>query len=249
MKKICGLYTITSPKGKVYIGQSHNILSRWKGYKKLRCKSQTHLFRSLKKYGVDKHQFDIILECSETKLNYWEEKYINLFATIDKRHGLNCREGGKNSKMSITSCIRLSKAKKGCTLSTEHKEKIRLASIGRYVSPETRQKISNSHKGKTFSLESRQKMSISQKKNPNRSWLGKKLSSEHKLKLSLAAIEKYRKLKLLKINKINGVKQKRNTRKVSESLQDAMPPGGLLRFVSNDAQQEMVGEITDHGGL
>ena len=37
---ICGIYKITSPSGKIYIGQSINIKSRWKYYEKLRCNKQ-----------------------------------------------------------------------------------------------------------------------------------------------------------------------------------------------------------------
>ena len=33
MKKITGIYKITSPSNKIYIGQSKNIYSRWNAYK------------------------------------------------------------------------------------------------------------------------------------------------------------------------------------------------------------------------
>jgi hypothetical protein len=56
MEKIIGIYKITSPSNKIYIGQSNNILYRWKYcYKKLNCKSQRHLYNSLMKYGFDNH--------------------------------------------------------------------------------------------------------------------------------------------------------------------------------------------------
>lgn len=34
MDKICGIYKITSPSSKIYIGQSKNISKRYKTYKK-----------------------------------------------------------------------------------------------------------------------------------------------------------------------------------------------------------------------
>ena len=40
MNKICGIYKITSPTGKIYIGQSANIKSRITNYKNARCKCQ-----------------------------------------------------------------------------------------------------------------------------------------------------------------------------------------------------------------
>ena len=46
MKKI-GIYKITNLiNGKIYIGQSVNILKRWLSYKKLNCKGQPKLYRS-----------------------------------------------------------------------------------------------------------------------------------------------------------------------------------------------------------
>ena len=47
-----GIYKIVSPSEKIYIGQSINIEKRWeKNYKTLKCKTQTKLYNSLKKYG------------------------------------------------------------------------------------------------------------------------------------------------------------------------------------------------------
>ena len=60
-----GIYKITSPNGRIYVGQSKNIEKRIKCYKSLNCKGQKLLYRSLLKYGVDKHKFEIIIECSE----------------------------------------------------------------------------------------------------------------------------------------------------------------------------------------
>ena len=49
MNKNIGIYKITNPKGKVYIGQSININKRWNAYRNLKLKSQTKLLNSLKK--------------------------------------------------------------------------------------------------------------------------------------------------------------------------------------------------------
>ena len=60
MIKICGIYKITSPSGRIYIGQAKNLRKRLNSYKGLHCKGQTKLYNSLKKYGWENHQFDII---------------------------------------------------------------------------------------------------------------------------------------------------------------------------------------------
>ena len=46
-----GIYKITSPSGKIYIGQSKDIEKRFKAYKNLKCKGQPYIYRSLLKYG------------------------------------------------------------------------------------------------------------------------------------------------------------------------------------------------------
>lgn len=47
-----GIYKITSPTNKIYIGQSVNIEKRLKSYKDNLPKSQTLLLRSFLKHGV-----------------------------------------------------------------------------------------------------------------------------------------------------------------------------------------------------
>ena len=90
MTKICGIYKITSPSERVYIGQSVLISKRWNDYKQLnsKTKNQIKLWRSLNKHGVENHIFEIVEECSEEDLNcrerYWQDFYDVL------NGGLNC---------------------------------------------------------------------------------------------------------------------------------------------------------------
>ena len=83
-----GIYKITNPSGKVYIGQSIDIEKRFKRYNKLHCKQQYKLYNSLKKYGVENHIFEVIEECEINQLNnrerYWQENY-----NVIGRNGLN----------------------------------------------------------------------------------------------------------------------------------------------------------------
>ena len=87
--KMIGIYKITSPTGRIYIGQSVDIEKRWKYYKRLSCNKQPVIYRSLKKYGVENHTFDILEECSVEELNnregYWQDFYDVV------KNGLNCR--------------------------------------------------------------------------------------------------------------------------------------------------------------
>lgn len=123
-----GIYKITSPSKKVYIGQSIDIEKRWKDYKKLRCKAQTKLYNSIKKHGADKHKFDVIIECDESELNEKERYYQDLYSCIGS-NGLNCSltiSSDRSGAMSDESKLKMSLAQKGkqkkpCTEKTRKK--------------------------------------------------------------------------------------------------------------------------------
>ena len=89
MNNNCGIYKITSPTGRVYIGQSKDIARRWKAYSILsNCGRQKVLYRSFIKHGVENHQFDIIEYCLEEDLNCSERFWQDEFSVING--GLNC---------------------------------------------------------------------------------------------------------------------------------------------------------------
>lgn len=105
-----GIYKITSPTKRVYIGQSVNIEKRKKEYfSQINCKDQPKLYRSLVKYGFCNHIFEVVEECEIEELNvkerYWQEYYNVL------EEGLNCRltgTGDKSGKMSKHSVQKMS---------------------------------------------------------------------------------------------------------------------------------------------
>lgn len=87
-EKKCGIYKITSPSNRVYVGQSVNIRKRFIDYRCLSCKKQPGLFNSLSKHGVKNHIFEIIEECSKEVLNERERYWQDYFNVI--KNGLNC---------------------------------------------------------------------------------------------------------------------------------------------------------------
>lgn len=99
-----GIYKITSPSNRVYIGQSKNIKERFNNYFSLHnCKFQKKLYRSFLKYGVINHTFEVIEECKFLELNekerYWQEYYnsieidLNCFYTkTDEKPRINSQE-------------------------------------------------------------------------------------------------------------------------------------------------------------
>lgn len=84
---IVGIYKITSPSGKVYIGQSVNVYKRWYSYNNLiKCKRnsiQPKVKNSFLKYGKENHIFEIIEECLLIDLDKCEilhkQEFINIF--------------------------------------------------------------------------------------------------------------------------------------------------------------------------
>lgn len=162
--KTCGIYKITSPSNRIYIGQSVFIERRFDSYKKLRCKNQPLLYNSFLKYGVDKHKFEILCGCEESEMNEKERFYQDLYCVTNKS-GLNCmltksgdRSGSHNQEIKDKKSKALKGRipwNKGLKTPLETIEKMRISSIpasilrrGRKASEETRKKLSIAHKGR-----------------------------------------------------------------------------------------------------
>lgn len=195
-----GIYKITNPSGKIYIGQSVYIEGRLSKYKSARCKTQRILYNSILKHGWENHVFEIVEECTEELLNERERYYQDFFNCVGD-NGMNCMLTGTHTKSGkaseetiniltgrkLSDATRLKMSQK--KLSEETRLKISQANIGRIVSEETRLKISESKKGKKLSEEHVEKMrnrvvSEEQKEMLKNLRIGKKHSEEHKAKLS-----------------------------------------------------------------
>ncbi len=97
------IYKITSPTGRVYIGQTVNVLTRRSYYKNLQCKRQRRIFNSLKKHGWERHRFEIIHElpedCDKEVLMKYEELYIEQYKECGVEL-MNLKGGGRFGKLS-----------------------------------------------------------------------------------------------------------------------------------------------------
>jgi group I intron endonuclease len=112
-----GIYKITSPSGKVYIGQSNNVEKRLKDYLKeyKSMSSQKRLYNSFLKYGAKNHTFEIIEECEFEIINERERYWQDYYNVIDSK-GLNCILTQTNEKRRIISeetRVKLSNSLKG----------------------------------------------------------------------------------------------------------------------------------------
>jgi len=87
-----GIYKLTNPKGKMYIGQSTNIKERWEKGHKYNSGSGIKLKNSFKKYGWENHTKEIIEECSIEELDLKETYWIEYYNSYEK--GLNSTSKG-----------------------------------------------------------------------------------------------------------------------------------------------------------
>lgn len=95
--RIIGIYKITSPTGKIYVGQSCDINKRKNAYETGNCKRQLRVFKSIVTYGWMNHKFEIIETCSKNLLDS-KEKYWQEFYNVTNNGNLNCIIIGKHTE-------------------------------------------------------------------------------------------------------------------------------------------------------
>jgi group I intron endonuclease len=194
----CYIYKITSPSGKIYIGQTRNLNARISKYKNLKCKRQFKILNSLKKYGFETHIFETIEQCEFLELNN-RERYWQDFYDVLGKNGLNCiltRTDELPTIFSQETRDKISKAIKGKKLSKKHIEIIRKTHTGRKASEETKKKIGFYSKNRKASPETIEKLrkNSSGENNP---MYGKKHSEESKLKMGALKGSKHNRLTIL----------------------------------------------------
>lgn len=185
-----GIYKIKSPSGRIYIGQSVNIKSRFSVYKKSKCVNQPKLLRSLLKYGPENHNFETIEECNSVELNN-RERYWQDFYDSANKNGLNCMlvtsdhfngTHSEESKKKMSECRTGSKNHfYGKTHTPETRLKLSEINSKRKHSEISIQKLRDANSGiknKMFG----KKQTDSAKKKISEALSGRKLSEEHKSK-------------------------------------------------------------------
>lgn len=118
-----GIYKITSPTNRIYIGQSIHIEKRWDNYQRLNCKNQTKLYNSLKFHGVDNHKFEIVEECLQDNLLERETYYKKLYKVLEIS-SLCCRIDGRFGSLSQETKDKISEGLKGITRTEKTKKRI-----------------------------------------------------------------------------------------------------------------------------
>lgn len=149
VNKIGFIYKLTSPNGKIYIGQTINKKQRKYHYKNRDFKAQIKLYNNVLKYDwIPSETFEIVEEvlCGYDKefLNEREKYWIKHYNSF--KDGLNCNDGG---------CGNL-----GYKFSDDSLTKMSLSKIG-VKHPEWRNKQKSEYtKGRVHTEESKKKMSL-----------------------------------------------------------------------------------------
>ena len=192
---ICGIYKITSPSGKVYIGQSRHVLLRWRDHKRDK-KAKSKLFYSLRKHGADAHVFKIIhqlpSDIDQIILDNYEQLYMDLHSSCNVNL-LNLRQAGSRGKLSEEAKAKLSKSLKGKTpwnkgIKTNHTPWNK-GTVGVVkFSDETKRKISEANKGHKNNLG--RKMDDKTRIAIYNAIKGSRLTDKHKEKIRKARTER-----------------------------------------------------------
>lgn len=144
-----GIYKITNPKGKIYVGQSVNIGGRYYQYKGLSKYSLGRkIFNSIKKYGWDNHIHEIIEECLIEQLDE-REIYWGMFYEVLGENGLNLALGN------------------GRGVCSEETKQLMSKRAKEIMTPEHKQKLSDSHMGVPKSEAHKQAMRVPRKSKEN----------------------------------------------------------------------------------
>lgn len=100
-EKIIGIYTITNKiNGKIYVGCSKNIYSRWKSHRsELNCGKHVNLYlqNSWNLYGEENFIFEIKEKCEENQLIKKEKYWIKILNSRNNKNGYNLNDGGKGN--------------------------------------------------------------------------------------------------------------------------------------------------------
>lgn len=188
------IYKITSPTGRVYIGQtSKTIEYRYRGGVDIR---QKKLYNSVKKYGWENHSREVIDSVQFSGLNNWllDKLEIYWIAQYDSfNNGLNMTLGGQGSKGSIRTKEMTDKWRKSIgdkLQSQEHRDRLSKALTGKKLTGKALENARTAFTGRTHSDETINKMKESRKKQIINPFANKSHSEETKMKMRTSWAER-----------------------------------------------------------
>jgi len=121
MKDNCIIYLLTNTaNNKIYIGQTWNDLKLRMGVDGKNYKNSVYLYSAIQKYGVENFKYTILKTVSsQEEANFYENKYIKDYNSLDSNIGYNIKEGGANGKHSEETKYKISESIKNKEWSQE----------------------------------------------------------------------------------------------------------------------------------
>jgi group I intron endonuclease len=159
-----GIYKFTNKiNGKIYIGQSRNIKSRWREHKFWYKKENTYFYNAINKYEWGNFDKEVLIEITDdnwTKqlLNFYETYFVFYYDTMNYQKGYNIKFPGADGKLSEEVKRKMSLAQKGHSVSKETRILMRIAALGRKQSQETINKRILKLKGKKRTEEQKERI-------------------------------------------------------------------------------------------
>lgn len=168
-----GVYTITAPSGRQYVGSAVNFNSRWSVHRH-HLQAGTHHSRKLqaawKKYG-NQLRFDRLIICAREHVVMYEQLAIDALrpalnvapmagSSLGYRHTEETKarfHERKKARKDTPACLASYAAKRGVSLPEEHKAKVQAAKIGVKRSDAARASMSAAQMGKKQSAETIEK--------------------------------------------------------------------------------------------
>jgi len=175
------IYKATFPNQKCYIGQTVDFENRKSSHKSCSFNENNVSYnypfsKAVRKYGWENIKWEILNENLPNKehMDMWERLWIFVENSNDPKFGYNITIGGEGLGHGEDHPNFGKPVNLGNKFSEEHKKKLSIAKIG---------KPSNS-KGKPRTEETKQKMRKPRSEEFRKKLTGRKLSEEHKRKLS-----------------------------------------------------------------
>lgn len=162
-----GIYCIENINtNKKYIGQSVDIIDRWRKHRYELNKNHhdnDYLQKAWNKYGEENFKFYVLEYCVIDDLNEKERYYIDLYKTLNRNYGYNLKSGGQDSN-TLSQEIRnkISDSNKKAYLNSNLKEIRSNDALKQWANPKIKEKImgeNNGMYGKHHTKETREKMS------------------------------------------------------------------------------------------
>lgn len=153
----CGIYTITSPSGRIYVGSAVSFRRRWKLHRAQLRAGNHHcapLQRAADKYGVKALRFERVAFTTRADLIAREQEFID--ANSGRLYNV-CLVAGNalGVKRTPEARAKMAAAKLGkpVVITPEHRARIAAANRGKTRSPEAKARMAAAKRGTTLSRE------------------------------------------------------------------------------------------------